>query len=392
MSEPPGNRADIDLLTEFLNKYPLILFIRLQWLDYCCTLRARVVTAKHFLKGLTTMGRFHEVGRAYLSLPDDSAPLYNEDPSVVVGKNILFPDLSSLRLCPWAKGHASVMCFYSEQYMNPTDTQGLRPIISNLCPRGALRRAMFRAEQLGLKFHVGMELEFVALIKRSDGSLSPIQQSSHQASSIRTLEGKMQPILDEIILILEAMDVFVQHYQSESGDGQFELALCPLPPLLAADAIISTREVIRTVCAKHSMIATVHPSCTTRTSGAHTHISIQDCASKDVEEHFLAGLLDHLGGLCAFGMPVPASYERIVDGECAAGRFLAWGTQNREAAVRKMEAAWWELRIVDGLANIYLFLAAVIVAGCSGVELGSPLKIRDCEGERISFAFKVYCQ
>ena len=380
MSEPAYNGVDVDIVTKFLKRYPGVRFIRLQWLDYCCTLRARVLTANHFLN-LTTKGRFHEVGRGFLSLPDDSGPLYDGAPSLVVGKNILLPDLSSLRLCPWVKNHASIMCFYSEQYENPADTEGLRPVISDLCPRGVLRKALLNANQFGLNFHIGMEIEFVVFIKDPEGSLALDLHHPHQASSIRTIEGRMQPILDEIVQMLEMVDISVQHYQSEAGDGQFELALSPMAPMLAADAIIFTREVIRNICAKHSMIATVHPMCTTHSSGAHTHLSIDGALSEDVENHFLAGVLDHLRGLCAIGMLLPPSYDRVVSGKCAAGRLLAWGTQNRETAIRKLGKAWWELRIADGLANVYLFLASVILAGCSGVKLRSLLSVNDCQGK-----------
>ena len=59
----------------------------------------------------------------------------------------------------------------------------------------------------------------------------------------------------------------------------------------------------------------------------------------------------------------------------------AWGTQNRETTIRKMGNAWWELRIADGLANVYLFLASVILAGCSGVKSRSLLSLKDCQGK-----------
>lgn len=116
-------------------------------------------------------------------------------------KNILLPDLSSLKLCPWAQGHASIMCFYSEEYENPADTEGLRPVISDLCPRGVLRKALSNANQLGLRFHIGMEIEFVALTEEADGSLTFDLHRSHQASSIRTVECKMQPMLDGVVQI-----------------------------------------------------------------------------------------------------------------------------------------------------------------------------------------------
>ena len=71
----------------------------------------------------------------------------------------------------------------------------------------------------------------------------------------------------------------------------------------------------------------------------------------------------------------------MVNGKCAAGRLLAWGTQNRETAVQKMGNAWWELRIADGLGNVYLFLASVILAGCFGLNSRSLLSIKDYQGK-----------
>lgn len=373
------SHSDAACLSDFLAKNQAVKFIRLQWLDYASTLRARVLTAKHF-QHLVEIGRFHEVGRGYLSLPDDSALLYDGDASMAVGKNALIPDFGSLRICPWAKGHASVMCFYGEGFSKKNEHGDLLPVISDLCPRNALRKAVRDAKKIDLQFKVGMEIEFVVLAREPDGAIAPLPRRVHQASSIRTLEATMLPILDEIALILEDVGIPIQHYQSEGGQNQFELTTTPLPPMQAADAIVFTREVVRAVCAKRSLVATIHPSCTTLSSGAHTHISL-DTALKGVEDNFLAGLLDHLNALCAFGMPVPPSYKRVGPSMCATGRYVAWGTQNRETPVRKMGPGWWELRFVDGMAHIYLFLASVIVSGCTGVSQKSQLTLQDCNGE-----------
>lgn len=367
-------------LSEFLARNQAVQFIRLQWLDYTCTLRARVLTARHF-RTLVETGQYHEIGRGYLSLPDDSGPLYGGDASMVVGKNALMPDFESLRLCPWATGHASVMCFYGEGHSQQDEHGELRPVISALCPRNALRKALQRAATLRLRFRIGMEIEFVVVSREPDGTMAPLPRRAHQASSIRTLETTMWPILDEITSILEAVGIPVQHYQSEGGQSQFELATAPLPPMQAADAIVFAREVIRVVCARRSLVATVHPFCTTLGSGAHTHLSLDTVPDEGIEDMFLAGVLEHLKALCAFGMPVPVSYKRVAASACATGRYVAWGTQNRETPVRKMGPGWWELRMVDGLAHIYLFLASVIVSGCAGVTQRSRLVLQDCTGE-----------
>lgn len=60
---------------------------------------------------------------------------------------------------------------------------------------------------------------------------------------------------------------------------------------------------------------------------------------------------------------------------------MAWGTQNRETPLRKIEGSHWELKCIDGLANPYLALAAVLFAGARGVADKASLlaRWRDCE-------------
>lgn len=60
-------------------------------------------------------------------------------------------------------------------------------------------------------------------------------------------------------------------------------------------------------------------------------------------------------------------------------RWVTWGTQNREAPLRKIEGSHWELKCLDGLANPYLALAAVLLAGARGVTDGEALTWADCE-------------
>ena len=99
----------------------------------------------------------------------------------------------------------------------------------------------------------------------------------------------------------------------------------------------------------------------------------------DVYEPFYAGVLKHLRAILAFTYPNPASFDRSVDGAWAGGRWVCWGTQNRETALRKVEGSHWELKTMDGLANPYLAMAAVLFAGIGGVLAREPLKWRDCE-------------
>ena len=88
---------------------------------------------------------------------------------------------------------------------------------------------------------------------------------------------------------------------------------------------------------------------------------------------FIAGVLDHLPALCAITIPSINSYRRIRP-HFWAGAFRAWGTQNREAAVRICKnqegtsASRIEYKISDASANPYIALGALIAAGLDGLQ------------------------
>lgn len=58
---------------------------------------------------------------------------------------------------------------------------------------------------------------------------------------------------------------------------------------------------------------------------------------------------------------------------------MTWGTQNREAPLRKIEDSHWEFKCLDGLANPYLALASVLFAGTNGFTAKEKLVWQDCE-------------
>jgi len=116
-------------------------------------------------------------------------------------------------------------------------------------------------------------------------------------------------------------------------------------------------------------------------TASHMHLSIRGPGDEDprVYKPFWAGVLRHLRAIAALTYATPASYERVVDGAWAGGRWVCWGTQNREAALRKIEFSHWELKCMDGTANPFFGLAAVLAAGTRGVADGEELVWGDCE-------------
>ncbi len=51
---------------------------------------------------------------------------------------------------------------------------------------------------------------------------------------------------------------------------------------------------------------------------------------------------------------------------------MAWGTQNRETPLRRIKSGRWEIRCLDGLANMYFALSAILAAGMLGLASPPP--------------------
>lgn len=60
------------------------------------------------------------------------------------------------------------------------------------------------------------------------------------------------------------------------------------------------------------------------------------------------------------------------------GTWITWGTQNRETPIRYISGSRYEIKCVDGLANPYLAVGAVLGAGLQGVLDSEPLTHKDC--------------
>jgi glutamine synthetase len=190
-------------------------------------------------------------------------------------------------------------------------------------------------------------------------------------------------MLTEIYDNLSSAGIDLEQWHPEGATGQFEFVLPPLPPLAAVDTLIHAREIISTVVSSHGMRATLYPKPFPMQCGtaSHVHISISSPKGekKAVYEAFYAGILRSLRAIIAFTYSSPVSYDRMVDGCWAGGTWVTWGTQNRETPLRKVSGSHWEIKCLDGLANIYLAMAAIIAAGTASVANEEGMTWRDCQ-------------
>jgi glutamine synthetase len=366
-----ATRTDQDTFTNFLNEYTSTKFLRLQFLDYTSTPRLRIIPVKKALSILENNPQLSiGITKASLGLLQNDTII----PGIyATGEYRLQADFSSLRPGPY-EGYAFVQGEFHEADGS----------ISDLCPRSLLRKYVKEAKSQNLEFLVGFEIEVVFMSRSEDGALETLSNSAgHAWSSSRALHGnKMLDMLHQIYDSLAVSGIYLEQWHPESATGQYEFILPPLPPLQAVDALLHAREIISTVVAGYSMRATLYPKPFADMAGtaSHLHISISspDGDNKEVYEPFFAGLLKHLQAIIAFTYSSPASYERMADGCWAGGRWVAWGTQNRETALRKIEGSHFEIKVIDGLANVYLALATIIAAGIQGVKNKLELTLGDC--------------
>lgn len=108
----------------------------------------------------------------------------------------------------------------------------------------------------------------------------------------------------------------------------------------------------------------------------------------DLEGWFLQGVLDHLPALCAFMLPSPSSYDRLVDYTWAGGTWCSWGRDNKDVAIRlcgSPEAGWnFEVKPMDGTGNPYLSTAAILYSGLLGIRQREKLTI--CDAQNVAAA------
>ena len=251
-----------------------VKYIRLTWLDLHNVARCRVISVGYFKKLLDTSS-----GRPGVSLAGcvlGVVGLTLVDGFSAVGNCFYVADLSSIRLCPYAPGHAMLFGWFQNSQSGPE-----QPLEYNLCPRTLLARqvswvlphqqdlfsdkahinARFcyrEASKRGVSFLVGFEIEFM-LLKSTLPEAEPVSVHDYctTASIYTGTTGAI--VLEEIADALQAGGVELQMYHAESAPGQYEVITGPLSPLQAADALVYSREVIYNIANKHKLRATFAP-------------------------------------------------------------------------------------------------------------------------------------
>ncbi|KAI9684534.1 MAG: hypothetical protein M1822_005622 [Bathelium mastoideum] len=375
---------DLKALFTFFRTYSA-KYIYVQWIDYMGTLRSRVYPVPEFSR-IILSGSCMGVARGNIGM------LQNDHMTGAVdttGQINIEPDIRSLRPAP-AKDPmapaATIMAFWRDEACSPAPED----------PRRGLEVLLHRLrDEFNTHILLGFEAE-VTFLRRTTTELPYAPLTTNHAWGTLTTDQceNALPLIADIVETLSSIGINIQHFHAEGGQGQYEIALPPLEPIEAIDTLIQARRVIARVAANAGIRATFHPRPLPGgvSTAAQANVSLNSVVAPpavrgrtaiptEIEVGFWAGVKSHLEAICAFTLPESDSYERVIDNNWSMGTWLCWGTQNRETPLRRVGGdGRWEVRCLDGFANMYLALAAVVAAGRIGLQngLGEDSLGRDC--------------
>lgn len=292
-----------------------------------------------------------------------------------VGDLRLFPDLERLVVLAAQPGWAWA----------PVDRRTQEGEPHPGCQRTFARRMVERTAERGLRASMGFEAEWVLDAGTGEAFVPATAGPAYGMDRLIEVSDYCRAVLEA----LAAQSLEVHQLHPEYAPGQFELSIAPAGPVTAADEILLVRHTLRAVTRRAGMRCSFAPAMMVGGvgNGCHLHASLWrgdhslmtggpgPYGLTDEAQAFIAGVLDGLPALLAIGAPSAASYLRLIPQRWSAP-YRCWGRENREAAVRLAasgERANVEVKCLDGAANPYLLVGAVLALGLSGIDRGLRL-------------------
>jgi glutamine synthetase len=297
---------------------------------------------------------------------------------------LAMPDVGSYTPAPWQPGLAIVQC---DPYCQGEPWP--------YAPRVILRRQIERLADHGLAMKVGAEAEYFLVRRSADGTVEvadPLDRAAMPCYDARALT-RMYDHLTTVSRYINALGWANYANDHEDANGQFEQNFAYADPMTTADRVIVFRYMIHAMAAQAGMLATFMPKPFSHLTGngLHLHLSLwgedgtelflekadaRGLGVSDLGYYFIGGLLDHARALTAITCPTVNSYKRLASAAPNSGAawspaYATYGGNDRTQMLRVPDAGRVENRCVDGAANPYLAMSALIASGLDGVERGT---------------------
>ncbi|UCG31360.1 MAG: glutamine synthetase beta-grasp domain-containing protein [candidate division WOR-3 bacterium] len=339
--------------------------------------------------------RFDWIIESGVGVDGSSLPGYK---LVEQGDMLLFPDLSTLFFDPFFEQKtASFLC----SIHSPDKLVPYRRDPRNL----AMKTAEYVRKELNVEAYFLTELEFYMLghCNYGEGSgysfyeIGPEkEEAEHINYPIRKKGGyHVGPpqdnsfnIRNSIIEALSRCGIKSKYHHHEVGEkGQVEIELVFEPLAKAADDVFMAKYLIKCVSQKYGKWVTFMPKpfFDEPGNGMHFHQylgrknrSLFYSAGKEYKLsetalNYIGGILRHSRALCAITNPSTNSYKRLIPG-FEAPTYTDFAYASRTTAIRipgylkNKRMLDVEYRIPDAIANPYLAIPAVVLAGIDGIK------------------------
>ena len=281
------------------------------------------------------------------------------------GKSDLFlhPDPSTLCILPWRPMDGRVVRMYCDiRYPDGT--------LFECDSRQLLKKAIQTASEENIQVDFGAEVEFY-LFKENEAGPDvriPFDQAGYMDVAPKD---HGEDIRREICFTLFEMGIQPEASHHEEGPGQNEIDFRYSDALSAADQTSTFKWVVEMIAMSNGLQAdfTPKPLREEAGNGMHINMSLHD-DQQDLQEAFMAGILEHIREMTLFLNPHKDSFLRL--GEKKAPRYISWSYENRSQLIRipavKGSRRRIELRSPDPTANPYLCYALLIYAGLDGIR------------------------
>jgi glutamine synthetase len=332
-------------------------------------LRGKRIPAERFIKAVA-------IGGANIA---DAIYVFNvqceivDSPVINMGTGYLdmhlVPDLSTFRLLTHRPGYAVVIADAVNEHTNEPHP---------LDPRAILHAQADRVKVHGFDAVVATELE--CYLFREDWT--PFQTHVQYSSLTDALE--LEAIVADMRSALLGAGIPLESSNPEYGPGQLEINFSAADPVTTADNTVLFTSIVKQVAAQHHMHASFMPKpyAAESGSGMHIHTSLSfkgknlfgaasDGLPNELMGWWTAGLVHNAEAIQLIGIPSPNGYRRVQPFTFCPTH-AHWGEDNRTVMARLTmhsgSANRVEFRSAGADANPYLAIAAVLAAGCDGLE------------------------
>lgn len=284
-------------------------------------------------------------------------------------------------------------------------------------PFTVLRKAdQLFTQETGSRFLALGELEYYVIAPADDLYPGVDQKGYHAGEPF----AKYEFIRNEAMQMIAAAGGQVKYGHSEVGcftQGinyyeQHEIEFLPCPVEQAAEQLILAKWILRMLGKKYGVSISFAPKITEGKAGngLHFHMMLEQNGKNlivdqgklsDIARKMIAGILDLSDAITAFGNTIPTSYFRLVPNQEAPTR-ICWGDRNRSVVLR-VPLGWagaedmiqdanpadstplppseskqtFEYRVADASADVFLTLAALILASLHGIKRSDALELAE---------------